>query len=63
MPRPGPRVAVVQNEIIENYWSLWQELQADGVVFRVLASGSANARDENGLGLSEPPQEKAGTSH
>jgi len=59
---PG-RVAVVQNGIIENDRTLREELQAEGVVFRILASGSANARNEGGLGLSEPPQEKAGTSH
>ena len=48
---PGP-MAVVQNEIIENNRTLLEELQAGGVVFRVLASGSANTRNESGLGLS-----------
>jgi glucosamine--fructose-6-phosphate aminotransferase (isomerizing) len=59
---PG-RVAVVQNGIIENYRTLREELQAEGVVFRVLASGSANALNESGLGLSQPPEEKAGTGY
>jgi hypothetical protein len=45
-------VAVVQNGIIENDRTLREELQAEGVVFRVLASGSANTRNESGLGLS-----------
>jgi len=43
--------------------TLREELQAGAVVFRVLASGSANSRNESGLGISEPPQEKARTSH
>jgi len=54
-------VAVVQNGIIENYHTLREELQAEGVVFRVLASGSANAQKESGLCLSQPPEEPAGT--
>jgi len=56
-------VAVVQNGNIENDRTLREELQAEGVVFRVLASGFANSRDERGHGLSQPPQEKAATSH
>jgi len=59
---PG-RVAVVQNGIIENDRTLRDELQAEGVVFRVLASGSANSRNESGLGLSYPPEETARTRH
>ena len=56
-------MAVVQTGIIENDRTLREELQASGVVFRVLVSGSANSRNESGLGLSQPPAEKAGTSH
>ena len=59
---PG-RVAVVQNVIIENDRTLREELQAEGVVFRILASGSANARNESGLDLSQPQEEKAGTRY
>ena len=59
---PG-RVAVVQKGIIENDRTLREELQAEGVVFCILASGSANSRNESGVGLSEPAQEEAGTSH
>ena len=59
---PG-RVAVVQNGIIENDRTLREELQAEGVVFRVLASGSATSRYERELGLLQPPEEKAGTGH
>ena len=48
---PG-RVAVVQNGILQNYRTLQEELQAEGVVFRILASGSANSLNERRHGLS-----------
>ena len=48
---PG-RVAVVQNGIIQNYRTLREELQAEGLVFRILASWSANSLNERRHGLS-----------
>ena len=45
-------MAVVQNGILQNYRTLQEELQAEGVVFRILASGSANSLNERRHGLS-----------